>query len=67
MADSPDSQTSWEDPVVAEVRAAREALFASVGCNFEALAKLLREQQAKAGREAISLPPRSGEGGGEAA
>ena len=48
----------WEDPTVAEVRAAREHLFEEAGYSLEKLGQMLRESQAASGREVISLPPR---------
>jgi len=47
----------WEDPIVAEVRRARAALFASVGYDLEALAKRLRQEQATS-RHPIVVRPR---------
>jgi hypothetical protein len=48
----------WEDPIVAEVRRARAALFASVGYDLEALAKRLRQEQATSRRRIVVRPPR---------
>ena len=50
-----------DDPIVAEVRAAREALFAEAGFDLEALGRLLRERQAAAGRAGVVLSPRAPE------
>ncbi len=47
----------WEDPIVAEVRRARAALFASVGYDLEALAKRLRQEQATSRRRIVVRPP----------
>jgi len=51
----------WEDPIVAEVRAARERLFAEAGYSLEKLGRMLREAQATSGHEVIVLAPRSPE------
>jgi hypothetical protein len=48
----------WEDPIVAEVRAARERLFAEAGYSLEKFGQMLREAQASSDSEVISLPPR---------
>ena len=56
-----------EDPVVAEVRAAREALFAEAGFDLEALGRLLRERQAAAGRAGVVLSPRAPDPSSQAA
>jgi hypothetical protein len=56
-----------DDPVVAEVRAAREALFAAAGFDLEALGRLLRERQAAAGRAGVELPPRAPDAPSQAA
>lgn len=49
---------AWDDPVVAEVRAAREQLFAEAGYSLEELGRMLREAQASSGHEVITLPSR---------
>jgi hypothetical protein len=61
LAGEAEGERGAEDPVVAEVRAAREALFAEAHFDFEELGRLLRERQAEAGREAVVLPPRQPE------
>ena len=48
----------WEDPIVAEVRAARLALFAAAGYDLEKLVERLRQEQALSGRQVVTLPPR---------
>ncbi|MDX2000719.1 MAG: hypothetical protein SF066_23600 [Thermoanaerobaculia bacterium] len=49
---------AWQDPIVAEVREARERLFAAVGYDLETLGQRLREAQAASGRQVITLPRR---------
>ena len=48
----------WEDPIVAEVRRAREELFAAAGYDLDELCRQLRERQQKEGRHAVTRPPR---------
>jgi len=48
----------WRDPIVAEVRAAREALLAEAGYDLHTLCESLRSRQAAEGRPAVSRPPR---------
>jgi hypothetical protein len=64
---NPDTAPTGDDPVVAEVRAAREALFAEAGFDLEALGQLLRERQAAAGRVGVVLSPRAPEPPSQAA
>jgi len=54
---------SWEDPIVAEVRAARAAPLAEAGGTLEGLYRLLKEveaHEAAAGVEYIQPPPQPG-------
>jgi hypothetical protein len=48
----------WEDPIVAEVRKAREELFAAAGYDLDLFCRQLRERQQKEGRHAVTRPPR---------
>ena len=54
----PASDTPYEDPIVAEVRAVREAQFAAAGYDLEEYARRLRAAQAASGHPVISRPPR---------
>ena len=45
----------WEDPVVAEVRQAREALFAASGYDLEKLSRTLRLRQSQSDREVVRV------------
>ncbi len=57
-----------DDPIVAEVRRARESLFAQSGYDLEKFAQRLRQEQAQSGRQIVSRPPRTPKArGGEAA
>lgn len=48
----------WEDPIVAEVRKAREELFAAAGYDLDVFCRQLRGRQRKEGRHAVTRPPR---------
>ena len=47
----------WVDPIVAEVRTAREALLADAGYDLHVLCERLREKQAAAGRKVVRREP----------
>jgi len=47
----------WEDPIVAEVRKARQALFAAAGYDLEELCRRLNEQQQREGRRPVARSP----------
>jgi hypothetical protein len=47
----------WEDSIVAEVRKAREKLFAAAGYDLEEFCKRLNEQQEREGRRTTARPP----------
>jgi len=48
----------WEDPIVAEVRKAREKLFAAAGYDLDEFCRQLTEQQRREGRDTVTRPPR---------
>lgn len=48
----------WTDPIVEDVRSAREKLLAECDFDLEKLAAYLRERQRAGGRQAVTLPPR---------
>jgi uncharacterized protein (DUF58 family) len=48
----------WQDPVVEEVRAIRDAYAKQFNYNLEAMYRDLKEQEAKSGWEVISFPPK---------
>lgn len=52
----------WQDPIVAEVRAAREALLEEVGYDLHALCEKLRERQRTEGRAVVRHSPRPADG-----
>lgn len=52
----------WEDPIVAEVHRARQAIFAQFDNDMGAYLRYIREQEEEArqrGREVITVPLRS--------
>lgn len=53
----PDAER-WEDPIVAEVRKAREKLFAAAGDDLQEFCRRLNDQQEREGRRAAAGPPR---------
>lgn len=58
MNDEMADETPWEDPIVAEVRAARAALFTSVGFDLDKLLERVRQEQALSGHPVVTFPPR---------
>ncbi len=46
------------DPIVDEVRAAREAIVKACDYDLEKLALLLKEHERQSGRKVVHLPPR---------
>jgi len=49
MTDKSVQTQSWRDPIVAEVRQAREALFAAAGYDIHEFCRRLRERQETSG------------------
>ena len=58
MNDETQLETPWEDPIVAEVRAARAALLAAAGYDLEKLVARLRQEQPLSGHPIVTFPPR---------
>lgn len=52
------SDATWQDPIVAEVRKAREALYADSGYDLHELGRRLREEQGLSARLVVTRPPR---------
>jgi hypothetical protein len=48
----------YRDPIVDEVRAARDAIAKEVDYDIDKLAALLKAREAKSGRTIVRLPPR---------
>ena len=47
-------KADWHDPIVAEVRAAREALFAAAGYDIREFCRLARAAQADSGHPIVA-------------
>jgi hypothetical protein len=47
-------ETDWQDPIVAEVRAAREALFAAAGYDIREFCRRARAAQANSGHAVVT-------------
>src|SRR5574341_1978377 len=58
MSELEEDTKSWEDPIVREVRSAREALLAASGYDLGELCRRLREGQQAGGRRVVTLSPR---------
>ncbi len=58
MQDPRNDESVWTDEVVAEVRLAREQLFAACDFDLEKLAKRLQETQDASGRTVVTFPRR---------
>jgi hypothetical protein len=52
-----DADPVWRDPIVAEVRRVREALFAAAGRDIHEFCRRLREKQAQSGHQVMSRGP----------
>lgn len=52
------SEQVWTDPIVAEIRVARETLLSESGNDLAALVARLRSDQERAGHQTITRPPR---------
>ena len=50
--------TPADDPIVAEVRAVREGLFAAAGYDLDTFVRQVRETQARSGHVVVTLPPK---------
>jgi hypothetical protein len=48
----------WQDPIVEEVRAAREAYAKRFGGDWKAMYEDLKRREAESGRELVSLAPK---------
>jgi hypothetical protein len=47
-------ETDWQDPIVSEVRAAREALFAAAGYDIREFCRRARAAQATSGHPVVT-------------
>lgn len=56
MNDVHEQEALWQDPIVAEVRAVRSALFAASGSDIREFCRRLREEQARSGHVIVTRP-----------
>ena len=54
MPETMNEQEPWRDPIVAEFRQAREALFAAAGHDLREFCRRLREEQAQSGHPVVA-------------
>ena len=59
MIDHQRDDQPWTDEIVAEVRSAREQLFAACDYDLEKLADRLRQAQTASGRAVVTFPRRT--------
>jgi hypothetical protein len=59
MTKAANEREPWRDPIVAEVRRVREALFAASGYDIHEFCRRLREKQAACGHQVVARAPRS--------
>ena len=60
MIDTRRETAAWQDPIVAEVRAARQALFAAAGCDIREFCRRLRAEQDVSGHRVVTRASDSG-------
>jgi len=58
MAQGKPAESTWKDPIVEEVRAAREELFAACEYDLNKFVARLREGELQHGRATVSYPKR---------
>lgn len=59
MANEKHAESTWKDPIVEEVRAARERLFAACEYDLDKLVAHLREGEIQHGRATVSYSKRA--------
>ena len=59
MSETSNDGSVWHDSIVAEVRAAREALFAEADYDIREFCRRVRVEQAKSGHHVVTLRPRA--------
>ena len=67
MPETPNEREPWRDPIVAEVRRVREALFSAAGYDIREYCRRLRQEQPTSGHEVVTRARRSSGTPGEAA
>jgi hypothetical protein len=55
----PNEREPWRDPIVAEVRRVREALFSAAGYDIREYCRRLRQEQRTSGHEVVTRARRS--------
>jgi hypothetical protein len=60
MNDARSQDNAWQDPIVAEVRAVRSALFAASGNDIREFCRRVREKQAVSGHEIVTRASETG-------
>jgi len=58
MTDAHNKWEPWRDPIVAEVRRARETIYAATGYDIRVFCRRLREEQATSGHRVVTGVPR---------
>ena len=58
MIDEEERSLPWDDPIVSEVRRAREILLAEADYDLEKLSQRLRKEQLTSGRQVVTRAPR---------
>lgn len=61
MNDMHEQDRAWQDPIVAEVRAVRSALFAASGNDIREFCRRLREEQPVSGHVIVTRVSQSGQ------
>ena len=56
MSETPNEREPWHDPIVAEVRRVREALFAAAGYDIREYCRRLRQEQPTSGHPVVTRP-----------
>lgn len=59
MSDTSRNTGAWHDPIVADVRAVRQALFAAAGYDLHEFCRRLREEQVRSGHDVVTLATRT--------
>ena len=59
MPETPNERERWRDPIAAEVRRVREALFSAAGYDIREYCRRLRQEQPTSGHEVVTRARRS--------
>ena len=58
MTPEDDTARPWDDPIVSELRKAREAILAAADCDLGKLGQRLRQERVASGRTFVAQAPR---------